>query len=755
MLIELKNRKNIIFTFYFLLAFSLNAQTEDYAQIYQYTDATHYVNPLIGTAGEGYTYPGATSPWGMVSASPHTTYTTRLGYITGKTIAPAGYYHGEPLIEGFGQTHLSGVACPELGAPVIAVNTEKLTPYDYASSYSAEVAKAGYYSVMLDDMKTKVKITTTQRAAYYQFIFMGNGTNYVLVDAANNLSWGDHNGFVEKVNSQTYSGWSQTGNFCYQGNEQKVYFYLKAITHSDDSGLWRSRGKVSDAKQVNGHVGAWLSYENAKTVDVIIGISYVSMNNAKQNLENEIGNKNFETVLRENINKWESVLGVIKISDKNKEKEKEIFYTALYHALLHPNVVSDVNGAYPLYESKGFGVNKEYPRYGLFSMWDSYRNVHALLSLFYPDQQQNMLYTLEDMTLAAGHTPRWELHGSEINLMVGDPALSILSEGVVKGFKLKKGEELFDVLYQNATDINSSWRPGNFEYLEHGFIPEKTDDVWGSVSTTLEYSYHDWALSEFAQRIGRDREVSQLVAQSQRWRILFDNKTKVIRPKNKHSDWISDFDPGVMEDAWWMSLFIKNHGGPGFVEGNAYQYTYMVPHDIAGLIDLFGSVEEFSSQLKDIFDNGYFTLWNEPDMIYPYLLGTDPRLNNYMQQQLQHQRSTYFTTTADGIPGNDDAGTLSSWYVFTALGFYPVNPASGQYALGVPLFNDIQIRIPGADSLFKITANFSVETESWEMAIYNNETLDKLSISHEQIINGGHLDFVNKPRSLKIEEKKE
>lgn len=736
--------KNIFYAFYFLLAFALNAQEENYSQLYQNTEAARYVNPFIGTAGEGFTYPGATSPWGMVSASPHTTYTTPFGYISGKTIAPAGYYYGEPHIEGFGQTHLSGVACSELGAPVIAVNSNAFTPDDYASSYSDEVAKAGYYSVILDDMNTKVEVTTTQRAAFYRFNFMEKGTNYVLIDADKNLSWSKHKGYIEKVDNQSYSGWSQTGNFCYQDNEQKVYFYLKAFTASDDSGLWKSKRKLSDEKHASGNVGAWLEYENVKTVSLAIGISYVSMDNAKQNLELEIGNKSFETVLQENINSWESVLSIINILDEDKEKEKEIFYTSLYHALLHPNVVSDVNGAYPLYESKGHAINTENPRYGLFSMWDSYRNVHALLSLFYTDEQQNILYTIEDMTLTSGHTPRWELYGSEINLMVGDPALSILSEGIVKGFKFKQPEKLFDILYQNARDINSIWRPGNLEYINDGFIPEKTDNVWGSVSTALEYSYHDWALSQFAYEIDRDKEAAILIEQSQKWRCLFDQQTNVLRPKDKNGDWISDFDPSEMEDSWWLSLFVENHGAPGFVEGNAYQYTFMLPHDIEGLVELYGSTEKFSNQLNKVFESGNFILWNEPDMIYPYLLGIDSKRVGEMQDELQNQRSTYFSTSPDGIPGNDDAGTLSAWYVFTALGFYPVNPASGEYALGIPLFNAIEIRIPQTDSLFKITSNFKAQKEKWNKIFYNDEMLNKLSISHQQIIDGGHLRFERK-----------
>ena len=453
----------ILGLFYFISIPSLSAQSKDYSHLYQLTDVTHYVDPLIGTEGEGYVYPGATSPWGMVSASPHTTYTSRLGYITGKVIAPAGYYYGQPKIEGFGQTHLSGVACPALGAPVIAVNTGKFDPNNYASAYSEEIAKAGFYAVNIDDMKTRVSITTTPRAAYYQFEFQGDEPNYILIDAYKNLSWGDHDGFMEQLDDESFAGWSQTGNFCGQGNTQKVFFYLKVKSHSDGSGLWTSKGKVVHIDQVGGHVGAWIKYDSIKTVDLVIGVSYVSIENARENLEFEVGENDFETVLCNNINNWENELGKIRISDENTSK-KTIFYTSLYHTLIHPNVISDVNGSYPLYESEGYGVNKENTRYGLFSMWDSYRNVHALLGLIYPEQQQDMLYSIEDMTLSSGHTPRWELHGSDVNLMVGDPALSILSEGFVKGFKFKNKEKLFDLLYKNAIDVNSTWRIGNAEY---------------------------------------------------------------------------------------------------------------------------------------------------------------------------------------------------------------------------------------------------------------------------------------------------
>ena len=734
--------KYIFFIFFLLLASISVGQTGKYDEVIANTRVAHFVNPFIGTAGEGSTFPGAVSPWGMVSASPHTTYTSQMGYMTGKTIAPAGYYYGEPLINGFGQTHLSGVACPALGAPVIAINTGKLTPGKYASSYSDEIARAGYYSVLLNDVKTRVHVTTTIHAAFYQFVFQSKGRNYILLDAYLNLSWTKHDGHVERAGKNAWAGWSQTGNLCSQGDRQKVYFYVKSLSPFSKTGMWRSKKILPETYQATGNVGAWFAYAGQGTVDVAIGISYVSMKNAKENLEKEIGNKNFRTVLQKNVARWDLVLSRIRILDKGREEEKEIFYTALYHALLHPNIVSDVNGEYPLYEVPGTGKNTEHPRYGLFSLWDTYRNLHALLSLFYPEQQQDMLYTLEDITLTAGHPPRWEIYGSEINLMVGDPAEAVLSEGFAKGFHFRQPEKLFEVLYQNATNLHNTWRPGNREYWERGYIPRKTKNVWGSVSTTLEYSYHDWCLAEFARKLGKEKEAAILEEQSKRWRTLFDEQCEIVRPRNHKGEWIKPFDPAALKDhTILLSYFLKNHGGPGFVEGNAYQYTFMAPHDIKGLIELSGSVNTFGRHLEYIFENGYFTLWNEPDMLYPYLLATDPSRITYMQQQLQHLRSVYFTTSSDGIPGNDDAGTLSAWYIFTALGFYPVNPTGGQYVPGIPLFNNMETVIPGSGALLRITSDLDLQKDHWVKVIFDDKPLEKNSLSHSSIIKGGHLIF--------------
>lgn len=711
---------------------------------------SRYVNPLIGTSGEGYTYPGAVRPWGMVSASPHTTYTSQFDYLVGNTIAPAGYSYGEPLIHGFGQTHLSGVACNEFGAPVLAVNSGELDPANHSSTYNNETARAGYYSAHLIDANTTIEATTTVRAAYYRIKFQNAGDNYVLLDATNNLSWGKQHGTIERHSAREFGGWSQTGNFCHSGNAQKVYFFLKVYNEPQDSGIWQKGGKtISDVSGAEGDVGAWLSFKGAETVTVAIGISYVSTENARKNLYHEIGESSFDTIKTASIRQWDTQLGKVMVEDKGAEEQKTIFYSALYHALLHPNIVSDVNGDYPLYESdpRASGNNPDYPRYGLFSLWDSYRNVHALLSLLYPEQQQAMLFTLEDMTITSGHPPRWELYGSETRVMVGDPAVSVMAEGMMKGFDFQYPEKLFTTLYKSARNTHSDWRPGNKEYIERGYIPEKTDDVWGSVSTTLEYNYHDWALAQMGETLGRKEAANVLNNQSLSWRVLFNKETGTVCPTKQSGECISGFDPSAMDDSWWIKLVVKNHGGPGFVEGNAYQYTYMVPHDMSGLIDLFGSTEAFTRQLATIFESGQFTLWNEPNMAYPYLFGVDSSRFSYMQKIIQKQRSSNFSNTPGGIPGNDDTGVLSAWYVFAALGFYPVNPASADYWIGVPLFQDMRLIMPANGAELSIVSDFNTSNGAWRSVRFNGNTLEVPVISHRELSSGGTLQFSNKEQT--------
>ncbi len=675
------------------------------------------VDTFIGSAGEGNTFPGALRPWGMVSVNPHTNYTSPIGFILGEPSAPSGYHFGEAKIKGFGQTHLSGVGCPDLGAPVVSVSTGKIDFEMKGSRYSKEQAYPGYYSVFLDDFKTQVEVTATKRVGVHRFKFPKGVLGHILISASKNLSWSSDDGFIEFISNNEIRGWSQTGKFCNQSNLRKVYFSAKV-----------SKNPINH--ETFGWDGAYWSFENEESVELFVGISYVSMENAKENLEAEIQNEDFSKLLLEANSEWEKMLGRIKVKG-GTPKERTIFYTSLYRTLIHPNIVNDVNGDYPFFVKEGVGNNKFYDRYGVFSMWDTYRNVHGLLSLIYPEKQQAMLLTLEDMVNEANFAPQWELIGNEVNMMVGDPALSIIAEGIKKGFHFKNPKNLFSILYKGAlANSDEGRRPGNLKYKTLGYIPHKTKGVWGAVSTTLEYSYNDYSLAQMAQNLGFDEERDNLLKMSSGWKNLFDKSTFTLRPRNKNGKWLSPFDPKATKGE-----AILKQGGPGYVEGSAYQYSYMVPHAMKELIELHGGEADFKKHLEDIFAKNEFTLWNEPDMAYPYLftyIENGLPITQKLVQEIQHK---FFDEGPKGLPGNDDVGTLSAWFVFSSLGFYPVDPVSGEYRLGNPLFYEMEISV--GDKNLKIIKNSSITEE----VTFNGINLQRPSISHTNLKKGGVLFF--------------
>ena len=694
-----------------------------------------YVNPFIGTDGEGHTFPGAVRPWGMVSVNPHTNYTTPIDLMRGGPVAPSGYHFGEEKIKGFGQTHLSGVGCPDLGAPVVRVKNGIRDFGLTGSKYSKEQAWPGYYSVKLNDFETLVEVTATKRVGVHRFTFKKNTPSHIILSASHNLGWIDDDGFVKFISDHELIGWSETGKFCSQNNSRKVYFAAKINKQPSEYGTFEGEGGEStDELTRSGKAGAFWTFEDKDSVELYIGISYTSIENAKANLEFELSNKNFEVVKSEAEKEWEQILGRINVKGGSK-KERTLFYTSLYRTLIHPNVVSDVSGDYPLFGMLGIGNNKFNERYGVFSMWDTYRNVHGLLSLIYPEKQQAMLLTLEDMAHEANFIPQWELLGNEVNMMVGDPALPIIAEGVIKGFKFKNLEELYSILYRGATEGSDiGRRPGNLKYQTLGYIPHKTKGVWGAVSTTLEYAYHDWSLAKIAGHLGKEEDKNILLTHANGWKKLFDQETFTLRPIKQDGEWLAPFDPKATKGEHKLKA-----GGPGYVEGSAYQYSYMVPHGIKELIALHGGEEEFKKHLEAVFNNGDFTLWNEPDMAYPYLFTYLENGLPITQRLVKEILKKHFDNTPKGLPGNEDVGTLSAWYIFSSLGLYPADPVSGEFRLGIPLFNEIEISIGDSANppLLKIKKNaFQKNQISFE-----GISIKDGGIKHSDLIKGGELNF--------------
>lgn len=693
------------------------------------------VDPFIGTAGDGMTFPGAVVPWGMVSPSPHTTLTTPADALSGLFVN-GGYRHGSPRIHGFGLTHLSGVGCPDLGVPVIAPSTGELPLGfdDYGASYDDEVAHAGYYAVELDHASISAEVTATVRTAILRFRFMDGAPANIVLDAARGISWRRNQGRIDSVTSNEIMGSVGFGGFCAQAAGGRVYFFARVDHAADAWGLVTS-GVVSDANDAEGDVMAYLRYENAPSAPITmqVGVSFVSTDAARANLEAE--RLPFDRARDDAALAWQAVLGRIGVEGGSTDDSIR-FYTALYHALIHPSIVNDVGGTYPRFSLDEVGHATDEPRFTVFSLWDTYRTVHPLLTLVYPEIQLSILRSIEDMTRDAGAPPKWELVGDEVQMMVGDPANIVVADSYAKGLRDFDAEELYDTM--RAAAERGSHRPGNDAYLELGYVPmERASDSWGPVSTTLEYALADASLAKLAAALGRDDEVAALEARAASYRAFFDEETGTLRPRNADGSFLEPFDPDAEKTEGEIRL-----GGPGYVEGTAWQYAFFAPHDVEGLLALHGP-EAFVERLQWLFDTDRFVMWNEPDIHYPYLFtfveGAAPRT----QREVRRAMSRHFGSGPGGLPGNDDAGALSAWFVFSAMGFYPVTPGKPEYRLGSPLFERIVIHLTEGfhegETFVVEAAGNRASTVLVRSATLNGKPLQSPILSHQAIVEGGTL----------------
>lgn len=656
-----------------------------------------FVDPFIGTGGAGNTFPGALVPWGMVAPSPHTRQALISDVGADGAIAAAGYVAGDPQIHGFGMTHLSGVGCPDLGAPVVAVETGAVaTDFDsYGSAYTNERAWPGYYAVDLAS-GIRAELTAGTRAGILRF-WDDKGTLTVLVDVARPLSWNGGSGHVELSDDGEVSGWVQTGLFCAKANHQKVYFAGRFNRAANKNGTWVD-DLPTGARSADGSAGAWFQFPAHTSVELQMAVSYVDADGARANLHAELDGTSFDPLRLAAQAEWETQLGRARVAgaqNASDDDDKTIFYSALYHALIHPSIASDVDGRYQKFGGGGIGIDAAHARYHVFSLWDSYRTVHPLLTLLYPERQTEMLRSLANMTLEAGVPPMWELAGSEVQMMVGDPADIVLADGVAKN------------VAPEATLMAQAWplvqaaalatttplhRPGNAAYRSLGYVDiDEQASVWGPVSTTLEYALADFALGRWAQ-LSQAAPVTidpTLAAQANNWSTLVDPSTELFRPRHPDGSWLDPFDPDAIDGAHPQ----VNSGGPGFVEGTAWHYAFYAPHAIAAQAAATGGDDAYVARLQSLFDTKRFVLWNEPDMGFPYLFTQFAGAGWRTADAVTAARKSYFTTARDGIPGNDDCGTLSAWYVFSALGFYPDVPAGDDYAIGTPLFDKATLTI--------------------------------------------------------------
>lgn len=718
-------------------------------------DQASYVNPFIGTSNYGATYPGPIAPRGMVSISPFNVAGSKnLPLEKDSQWLSTPYVHENTFLTGFSQVNLSGVGCPDLGVILLMPTTGQVETnhLKYGSTYSNEVAKAGYYSSTIDKYNVKGEFTTSTRVGVSRFTFPKGQSNILL-----NLGLGltNEEGSMVKVISPTeIEGMRSVGSFCYNSPEAAypVYFVAKFSKPADTFGVWKKpakhegveakwmtyNGKPRLMKQttkmvVGDSIGTYFTYkfDKTETVEVKIGISYVSIDNARENLQKETDNKSFDSVYEETHTKWNNLLSRIKV-EGSSEDDKIIFYTALYHTLIHPNILNDFNGEYPEINRGKIGKTED-TRYTVFSLWDTYRNLHQLMSLVYPQQQSDMIKSMLDMYSENGWLPKWELNSTETFTMVGDPASIVIADTYLKGIQDFDIKKAYEAMLKSADQIeNNPLRPELKDYIEKGYV---TTDNEGSVSKTEEYNVADYSIALLAKELGEKEDYERFKKRSISYRKLFDKNLNLLRPRNSNGSWHEPFNPEAGAN------FTKNIG---FIEGNAWQYAFMVPHDINGLKKLMGGNKAFTNQLRMVFDTNQFDMANEPDIAYPYLFNYVKGEEWRSQKLVKKLVRKYFQNKPDGLPGNDDTGTMSAWLVYSMMGIYPISPGSPEYTITSPMFDKITIQL---DSKYYKKKQLVIEREGKSKGKINKILLDKTKhksyfITHDKLINSNKLRII-------------
>ena len=719
-------------------------------------DLVKYVNPFIGTSNFGATNPGAIAPRGMVNVTPFNVSGNANSLEKDSQWMSTPYVYENTFLTGFSHVNLSGVGCPDLGVVLTMPTTGVLEtdPLKYGSTYSNEVAKAGYYSTTLDKYDVKVQTTATTRTGISNYLFPKGKSNILL-----NLGLGltnEQGASIKVVSPTEIEGVRNVGSFCYYKADESypLYFVAKFSEPSKESGIWKDSpigvGLESEWDPYNGKtrlyknyrkeiigdsIGAYMSYDfkEPTSVEVKIAISYVSIENARDNLEKETKGLSFEDVFKKTSTKWNDLLSKIIVEGGSKD-DKTIFYTALYHTLIHPNTLNDVNGEYPKMATRET-LKTEDTRFTVFSLWDTYRNLHSLMSLVYPKQQSDMVKSMLSIYDESGWLPKWELNATETTTMVGDPAGIIIADTYLRGIKDFDIDKAYEAMIKSATQIdNNALRPGIKEYLKKGYLTTYSTDM-GSVSTTQEYNITDFAISQLAKSLNRKEDELFYSKRSISYRSLFDKEFGLLRPKNEDDSWVSPFNPETGAN-WEKNL--------GFIEGNSWQYTFMVTHDTKGLMQLIGGKDAYSNQLQKVFNNGQFDMSNEPDIAYPYLFnyvsGQEWRTQNKVSELIKN----HFKNTPDGLPGNEDTGTMSAWLIYSMMGLYPVSPADPIYAVTTPVFDKITIQL---DSRYYNKPQLVIEKEGKGLIneLKIGETTNKhFFVNHSELVESNNFKIILK-----------
>jgi predicted alpha-1,2-mannosidase len=695
-----------------------------------------YVNPFVGTDGHGHTFPGASVPFGMVQLSPDTD-TQGWDWCS-------GYHYSDNSIMGFSHTHLSGTGVGDYGDILFMPVTGKLktepgskdnpdSGYRSRFSHENEIAKPGYYSVFLDDYKIKTELTVTKRTGFHKYIFPKSEDAKILIDLVHGIQDKTLDTKINIIDNKTIEGYRRSTGWA---NDHCVYFYAEFSKPFNSFGVVDS-GKIKNGltEEQGKEIKAFVEFNTSEEeiIFVKVGVSHTSVDGARKNLKEEIPDWDFEKIKNQAEQEWENSLSAIDIKSSNKSN-KTVFYTALYHALLAPNIFSDVDGSYIGMDDKVHSLSDR-KMYTIFSLWDTFRAEHPLFTVIDPGRAEEMIEALISKYEEHGLLPVWELASNETGTMIGYHSIPVIADAYFKGLRNFDVEKAFKAMKKSAMQNHLGLKP----YREMGYI--SSDLEHESVSKTLEYAYDDWCIAMMAKDLGKEEDYNYFIERSKFYTNLFDASTSLMRPK-KNSKWVDPFDPySVSGD---------------YTEANAWQYSFFVPHDINGLIDLMGGDEKFISNLDNLFStDSKLTGRHQPDitgLIGQYVQGNEPShhmayLYNYAGAPWKTQKwineivTTLYSDKPDGLPGNEDCGQMSAWYVFSSIGFYPVCPGDNNYIIGTPLFDKVTIKTNDEKDFTVVANNLSEKNFYIQSVKLNGSSYPYSYINHLDIMNGGELVF--------------
>jgi len=697
------------------------------------TDIRQYVNSFIGTAYTGHTFPGATYPFGLMQPGPQTGR-HEWQYCS-------GYYYSDSIMEGFSQNRLNGTGCPDLG-DILFMPFSGTPGKEFKSSFSKKTEKAspGYYAVNLIDNSVKVELTCTPHVAFHRYKFEKKGAS-LYIDFQNGITGAEDDQHtrvldakINFVDNKTITGQMRVTRWV----ERQLFFVIKLDKAFESKKLIPGDKREKAPKYV-----LLYNLDASNELNVKIAFSTVSVEGALFNMEKEAAQLNFAKAKIDAQYRWEKCLSRITI--EGSDDQKTSFYTSMYHLMIQPNNIADVDGQYR-------GVDdmvRKSPSgtyYSTFSLWDTFRAAHPLYTIIAPEYDGDMVNSMLLHSETQGFLPIWALSGKETYCMIGNHAVPVVVDACLKNFKGIDQENAFQQIKNSLTKNheNSEWDI----YNKYGYYPFDLIRV-ESVSKTLEFSFDDYCAAQLAKKLNKMEDYKFFLNRSNFYKNLFDSKTKLMRGKDSNGNWRTSFDKLALSHAGTI--------GGDYTEGNAWQYTWQVQHDVKGLVELMGGKEAFATKLDSLFSmesnvEGEGFVGDVTGLIGQYAHGNEPCHHVvYMYSQIGKNWRTeelvrevfdkFYLPRPDGLCGNDDCGQMSAWYIFSAMGFYPVNPVSGEYVLGAPQIPKATIHLQNKKEFTMIATNLSKQNKYVKSVMLNNIKVKNSIITYDQIMHGGVLVF--------------